>query len=172
MWALSQREPENPGGDRRMGCEAHRCHQARPLLEVRAARPLRGGRASRAQARRLTPSDKTLSDRLFNALLAAKSVRPGFRPSTDGFKTTMGLLSICRALTLLRKGASREIGRESNHPWGCMLAFRAELLALLKISRDRREARVLLAQAQLRLAQDHVNDLSRDAFWKALLQDI
>lgn len=51
-------------------------------------------------------------------------------------------------------------------------AFRGELLTLLKISLDRREARVMLAQAQLRLTRDRINDADRDQFWKALLQDV
>jgi hypothetical protein len=37
-------------------------------------------------------------------------------------------------------------------------AFRGELLVLLQISLDRREARVMLAQAQLRLTRDRLND--------------
>ena len=51
-------------------------------------------------------------------------------------------------------------------------AFRGELLTLLKISLDRREARVMLAQAQLRLTRDRISDAHRDQFWKALLQDV
>ena len=51
-------------------------------------------------------------------------------------------------------------------------AFRGEVLALLKRGLDRREARVMLAQAQLQLTRDRVSDLNRDQFWKTLLQDI
>jgi hypothetical protein len=51
-------------------------------------------------------------------------------------------------------------------------AFRGEILAFLRGCTDRREARVMLAQAQLRLTQDRISDLHRDQFWKALLQDV
>ena len=51
-------------------------------------------------------------------------------------------------------------------------AFRAELFSLLKSCQDRREARVMLAQAQLRLTREHFSDVHRDQFWKALLQDL
>lgn len=51
-------------------------------------------------------------------------------------------------------------------------AFRQEILALLKHSVDRREARVMLAQAQLRLAEQRLSGVGRDQFWKALLQDV
>lgn len=51
-------------------------------------------------------------------------------------------------------------------------AFREELLTLLKISVDRREARVMIAQAQLRLTRDRISDADRDQFWKALLQEV
>jgi hypothetical protein len=51
-------------------------------------------------------------------------------------------------------------------------AFRGEILSLLKSSVDRREARVMLAQAQLRLTRDRCSDAHRDQFWKALLQEI
>jgi hypothetical protein len=51
-------------------------------------------------------------------------------------------------------------------------AFRGELLVLLKISLDRREARVMLAQAQLHLRRERIADAHRDQFWKALLQDV
>jgi hypothetical protein len=51
-------------------------------------------------------------------------------------------------------------------------AFRGEISALLKCCLDRREARVMLAQAQLRLAQDRLSEAHRDQFWKALLHDI
>jgi hypothetical protein len=51
-------------------------------------------------------------------------------------------------------------------------AFREELLTLLKICLDRREARVMLAQAQLRLTHDRTSDAHRDQFWKALLLDV
>jgi|HubBroStandDraft_1064217.scaffolds.fasta_scaffold130930_2 hypothetical protein len=50
--------------------------------------------------------------------------------------------------------------------------FREELLTLLKISLDRREARVMLAQAQLRLTRDRISDAHRDQFWRALLKDL
>jgi len=45
-------------------------------------------------------------------------------------------------------------------------AFRGELLVLLKISLDRREARVMLAQAQLHLTRERIADAHRDQFWK------
>ena len=51
-------------------------------------------------------------------------------------------------------------------------AFRGEILAFLRGCIDRREARVMLAQAQLRLTRDRISDAHRDQFWKALLQDI
>ena len=51
-------------------------------------------------------------------------------------------------------------------------AFRGELLVLLKGCLDRREARVMLAQAQLRLTRERLSDAHRDQFWKALLQDL
>jgi hypothetical protein len=51
-------------------------------------------------------------------------------------------------------------------------AFRGELLAILQICLDRREARVMLAQAQLRLTRDRLSDAHRDQFWKSLLQEI
>ena len=51
-------------------------------------------------------------------------------------------------------------------------AFRGELLVLLQICLDRREARVMLAQAQLRLIRDRLSDSHRDQFWKLLLQEI
>jgi hypothetical protein len=51
-------------------------------------------------------------------------------------------------------------------------AFRGELLVLLQICLDRREARVMLAQAQLRLIRDRLSDAHRDQFWKSLLQEI
>jgi len=51
-------------------------------------------------------------------------------------------------------------------------AFRGEILALLKGCLDRREARVMLAQAQLRLIRGRLSELHRDQFWKALLQDL
>jgi len=51
-------------------------------------------------------------------------------------------------------------------------SFRGELLVLLKISLDRREARVMLAQAQLHLTRERISDAQRDQFWKALLQDV
>jgi hypothetical protein len=51
-------------------------------------------------------------------------------------------------------------------------SFRAELFLFLKSCLDRREARVTLAQAQLRLTRDRVTDAERDQFWKALLQDL
>jgi hypothetical protein len=51
-------------------------------------------------------------------------------------------------------------------------AFREELLVLLKISLDRREARVMLAQAQLRLSESRIGDRDRDQFWKALLKEV
>lgn len=44
--------------------------------------------------------------------------------------------------------------------------FRAELFSLLKICQDRREARVMLAQAQLRLIRERFSDVHRDQFWK------
>jgi hypothetical protein len=51
-------------------------------------------------------------------------------------------------------------------------AFRAEFFTLLKSCHDRREARVMLAQAQLRLTREHISDLQRDQFWKGLLEDL
>jgi hypothetical protein len=51
-------------------------------------------------------------------------------------------------------------------------AYRGEILSFLKGCLDRREARVMLAQAQLRLTRDHLSDAHRDEFWKALLQEI
>jgi hypothetical protein len=51
-------------------------------------------------------------------------------------------------------------------------AFRRELLVLLQICLDRREARVMLAQAQMRLTRDRLSDAHRDQFWKSLLQEI
>ena len=51
-------------------------------------------------------------------------------------------------------------------------SFRGELLAFLKDSLDRREARVILAQAQLRLTRERLSDAHRDQFWKSLLQEI
>jgi hypothetical protein len=51
-------------------------------------------------------------------------------------------------------------------------SFRGELLAFLKDSLDRREARVMLAQAQLRLTRERISETQRDQFWKALLQDL
>ena len=50
--------------------------------------------------------------------------------------------------------------------------FRRELLEFLKSCRDRRAARVMLAQAQLRLARERVGEPHRDQFWKALLLDM
>jgi hypothetical protein len=50
--------------------------------------------------------------------------------------------------------------------------FRRELLVFLQSCLDRREARVMLAQAQLRLTRDHLSDAQRDQFWKSLLQEI
>jgi hypothetical protein len=50
--------------------------------------------------------------------------------------------------------------------------FRGEILSLLKTCVDRREARVMLAQTQLRLTRDRSSDTHRDQFWMALLQDI
>jgi hypothetical protein len=51
-------------------------------------------------------------------------------------------------------------------------AFRTELLVFLQSCLDRREARVMLAQAQLHLTRDHLSDAQRDQFWKSLLQEI
>jgi hypothetical protein len=51
-------------------------------------------------------------------------------------------------------------------------AFRGEILAFLRGCLDRREARVMLAQAQLRLTQNRLNEFDRDQFWKAVLQDV
>jgi hypothetical protein len=56
---------------------------------------------------------------------------------------------------------------------GSMLeAFRGEILALLRACLDRREARVMLAQAQLHLVQNRLSEVDRDQFWKALLKDL
>ena len=50
--------------------------------------------------------------------------------------------------------------------------FRRELVSVLKTCRDRREARVMLAQTQLLLARERVSEPDRDRFWKALLRDM
>jgi hypothetical protein len=50
--------------------------------------------------------------------------------------------------------------------------FRLELVGLLINCLVRREARVMLAQAQLQLAREYVPELERDAFWKSVLTDI
>src|SRR5882762_5549679 len=53
MWTHSKRQSEDLCRYRRMGCEASRCSEARPLFEMREAGSLHGERASRAQTRRL-----------------------------------------------------------------------------------------------------------------------
>ena len=50
--------------------------------------------------------------------------------------------------------------------------YREQLFSELKVCRVRREARVMIAQAQLQLARERVDDADRDVFWKTLLREI
>jgi hypothetical protein len=49
---------------------------------------------------------------------------------------------------------------------------REELFSVLKSCHDRREARVMLVLAQLRLTRERFSNIHRDQFWKALLHDL